>query len=144
MTAYAPTDVQLRPVERTTSFNFLNASVEFGVLQSNGNCTNIGICRINTTHVNHMVNTRKEKRRCPLAEALLSVSPNGRLRIFFPRSGMKPCTERVFFRGPVFPVQVAYLLPEILQKQLPGLLQPVIPTGIYPIRHSEEGYYIEF
>ncbi|MEZ4942090.1 MAG: hypothetical protein R3D58_14520 [Saprospiraceae bacterium] len=144
MTAYAPTDVQLHPLESATLPDILNASVEFGVLQSNGNCTNIGICRINTTHVNHMVNTRKEKRRCPLAEALLSVGPTGRLQIFFPRSGMKPCTERVFFRGPVFPVQVAYLLPESLQKQLPGLMQAVIPTGIYPIRRSDEGYYIEF
>lgn len=145
MTAYAQTDVQLNTLERAPFPTTLNANVEFGVLQSNGNCTNIGICRINTTHVSHhMANTRKEKRRCPLAEALLSVNPKGHLQIFFPRSGMKPCTERVFFRGPIFPVQVAYLLPESLQQQLPGLRQQVIPSGIYPIRRSAEGYYIEF
>jgi hypothetical protein len=131
-------------MECTIYSDFLLASVEFGVLQSNGNCSNIGICRINTTHFTEMAVTRQRHRRCPIAEALLSVSSEGRLQVFFPRSGMKPCTERVFFCGPVFPVPVAYFLPESIQNSLPGLLQPIITAGLYPIRRNDEGFYIEF
>lgn len=146
MTAYAPTSVQLCefPQELATSPNRLHANVEFGVLQSNGNCSNIGICRINTTHVAKMVENRRKNRRCPLAAATLSVSTAGRLQIFFPRTGMKACTQRVFFRAPVFPVPVAYLLPQSIQQQLPGLQQSIIDAGLYPIRRSETGYFIEF
>lgn len=144
MTAYTHADVLLHPKECAISSVFLRANVEFGVLQSNGDCVNIGICRINTTHCTDMVRARKKQRQCPFAEAKLSVSPKGRLQAFFPRTGMLPCTERIFFRGPVFPVPVAYFLPEAVQNGLPGLSQAIIATGLYPIRKSDEGYWIEF
>ena len=144
MTAYAPTDVRLQPMESALHLDLLHASVEFGVLQANGNCVNIGICRINTTHYSNMAVTRHRNRQCPFAEALLSVSPNGRLEVFFPRAGMKACTERAFFRAPVFPVPVAYFLPESIKNELPGLQNAIISTGLYPIRQSAEGYSVVF
>ncbi|MBK6929367.1 MAG: hypothetical protein IPH12_00315 [Saprospirales bacterium] len=144
MTAYAHTDVLLLPMEQGNLFEHLHASVEFGVLQSNGNCVNIGICRINTTHFTDMTSARQKKRGCPFAEVVLSITAHGRLQAFFPRSGMKPCTERVFFRGPVFPVPVAYYLPDTVRQSLPGLSEPIIAAGLYPVRRNDEGYWIEF
>jgi len=144
MTAYTHSDVLVRPYEQAIESVLIHANVEFGVLQSNGNCVNIGICRINTTHFNDMALTRRKHRRCPLAEALLSVSDRGRLQVFFPRSGMMPCTERAFFSAPVFPVPVPYYLPESVQNELPGLEQNIIPAGLYAIRCGTEGYWIEF
>ena len=70
--------------------------------------------------------------------------PDGRLQAFFPRNGMLPCTERIFFRGPVFPVPVSYFLPDTLREQLPGLQQTVIAAGLYPIRRNSAGFVIEF
>ncbi len=144
MTAYAPTEVRLHAQESPTAPNFLLANVEFGVLQSDGNCVNIGICRINTTHYSNMELTRNRNRQCPQAEVLLSVGPNGRLQMFFPRAGMQACTEQAFFRTPVFPVPVSYCLPEAVRDQLPGLLEAIIPSGLYPIRRMPEGYSVEF
>ena len=144
MTAYATGDVLLHVCEQAIRPVFFHADVEFGVMQSNGNCVNIGICRINTTHRKHMAAARQKNRGCPFAEALLSVSDTGRLQMFFPRNGMKPCTERVFFRGRVFPVPEPYYLPESVQTNLPGLSQNIISAGLYPIRRRQEGYLIEF
>ena len=144
MTAYTHSDVLLYPFEQAIHPVLLHAGVEFGVMQNNGNCVNIGICRINTTHYTDMALARKKQRRCPFAEAFLSVSPKGRLQAFFPRGGMLPCTERVFFRGPVFPVPLAYYLPESVQHELPGLTQTIISAGLYPIRRSEDGFWIDF
>ncbi len=145
MTVYTQRDALLTACEPVILSDLqLLASVEFGVMQSNGNCVNIGICRINTTHCNQMVLDRPKHRRCPLAEALLRVSDNGRLLVFFPRAGMMACTERTFFRGPVFPVPAPYCLPESVLEGLPGLDQNIIAAGLYPIRRNNEGYWIEF
>jgi hypothetical protein len=144
MTAYTHSDVHVRLYEQAIDSVLIHANVEFGVLQSNGNCVNIGICRINTTHYNDMAVSRQKQRRCPLAQALLSVSDQGRLRVFFPRNGMMPCTERAFFKAPLFPVPLPYFLPESIQNDLPGLEQNIISAGMYPIRRGEEGYWIEF
>ncbi len=144
MTAYTHSDVHVRPCEQAIDSVLIHANVEFGVLQSNGNCVNIGICRINTTHYKDMAVSRPKQRRCPLAQALLSVSDQGRLRVFFPRNGMMPCTERTFFKAPLFPVPLPYFLPETIQNGLPGLEQNIISAGMYPIRRGEEGYWIEF
>lgn len=144
MTAYTHPDVLFQDLEQAILPDLLHASVEFGVLQSNGDCVNIGICRINTTHYSKMAIARNRNRQCPLAEALLSVSSQGRLQVFFPHAGMKPCTERAFFSAPVFPVPVAYFLPDTVKNALPGLLEPIISAGLYPIHRSAEGYSIEF
>ena len=144
MTVYTHRDVLPRPDGQAIDFILLRANVEFGVMQSNGNCVNIGICRINTTHCTEMASARQKQRRCPLAEALLSVTTRGRLQVFFPRAGMMPCTERAFFSRPVFPVPVPYFLPESVQNNLPGLEQNIISEGLYPIRRTAEGYWVEF
>lgn len=144
MTVYTHRDVPSHHYGAAVNPLHILANVEFGVLQSDGNCVNIGICRINTTHYTDMAVSRQKQRRCPVASALLSVNEQGRLQAFFPRTGMMPCTERIFFRGPVFPVPVPYLLPESVQDKLPGLEQDMIPSGLYPIRRTEEGYWIEF
>ncbi|MBK9337589.1 MAG: hypothetical protein IPM98_13910 [Lewinellaceae bacterium] len=122
----------------------VHANVEFGVLQSNGDCINIGICRITTTHFNDRLAMRAKRRRCPVAAAELCVSPQGHLQAFFPKAGMLPCTERAFFRMPVFPVPVAYFLPDAVRDRLSGLQQGIIPAGLYPIRRCDEGYWITF
>lgn len=144
MTDYTHRDVLLRYDEQNVYSIRLQANVEFGVLQSDGNCVNIGICRISTTHYTDMAEARKKQRRCPIAAVFLSVGAQGHLQAFFPRSGMMPCTERAFFKGPVFPVPTSYYLPESVQDGLPGLVQNIIPAGLYPIRRQEEGYWIEF
>lgn len=144
MTVYTHRDVLPRPDGQAIDLVPLRANVEFGVMQSNGNCVNIGICRINTTHCTDMASARHKQRRCPLAEALLSVSGRGRLLVFFPRAGMMPCTERAFFSRPVFPVPVPYFLPASVHDNLPGLNQNIISEGLYPVRRTAEGYWVEF
>lgn len=145
MTDYATGIAPLHLLEWASPTNLpLHANVEFGVLQSDGECVRLGICRINTTHYYDMINTRLKRRQCPIAGAKLHVSPQGRLLVFFPKKGMLPCTEREFFRQPVFPVPVAYFLPEDVREGLPALEQIIIPAGLYPIRQSVKGYWVEF
>lgn len=146
MTDYATGVLPLHTLEPVpaTDLPFVHANVEFGVLQPDGECTNIGICRITTTHYNRSAAQRPKSRRCPVAAAQLSRSKNGRLRAFFPKVGMLPCTERAFFSQPVFPVPVPHYLPETVQAALPGLQERIIAAGLYPIRRSTRGYLIEF
>jgi hypothetical protein len=146
MTDYTPgTTPHYVPVEQfSTTALPVYGDVQFGVLQSNGNCLNIGICRISTSNYPNGPLSRSKKRSCPTAEAELYPSLRGRLLAFFPKAGMLPCTERAFFRQPVFPVPVAYFLPESILTELPELQQNIIPAGLYPIRRSAEGYWVEF
>ncbi|MEQ1747408.1 MAG: hypothetical protein ABMA02_18400 [Saprospiraceae bacterium] len=145
MTDYAIGVQPLQGMERAaTDLPFLHTNVEFGVLQIDGSCLHIGICRITTTHCYNVSQKRSPARRCPVAEAELSVGANGRLRAFFPKSGMLPCTERAFFNRRVFPVPVPHVLPEFVQAGLPELKGGIIPAGLYPVRPSVGGYWIEF
>jgi len=146
MTDYATGVLPLHTVESGTATDlpFVHANVEFGVLQSDGECINIGICRITTTHYNSFSVERPKPRRCPIAAAKLSRGATGRLRAFFPKAGMLPCTERAFFSQPVFPVPLPYYLPETVRAALPGLREQIIAPGLYPIRQSARGYWIEF
>lgn len=146
MADYNLCDVSSHALGVTFLSELLSANVEFGVMQSDGNCVNIGICRIVSNRKNKRTATpaRSEKRRCPTAKAFFSLSPDGRLQAFFPRAGMMACTQRAFFRAPVFPVPVPYFLPESFQNDLPGLKEPVISAGLYPIRTTEEGFFITF
>ncbi|MFN0014560.1 MAG: hypothetical protein ACKVU2_08435 [Saprospiraceae bacterium] len=145
MTDYAIGVQPLHGLERAaTDLPFLHTNVEFGVLQVDGSCLSIGICRITTTHCKQFAQRRAKPRRCPVAEAELSAGTNGRLRAFFPKSGMLPCTERAFFSRRVFPVPVPYILPNFLQAGLPDLAGGIIPAGLYPVRPGIGGYWIEF
>jgi hypothetical protein len=121
----------------------VRADVKFGVLQPNGDCTNVGICRIVTVQRQGYALPAK-RRSCPTAAAELFLSMEGRLLIYFPKSGMLPCTERAFFRQLVFPMPVAHCLPEDVLKCLHGLKQHIIPAGLYPIRRSASGYWVAF
>lgn len=122
----------------------IRADVEFGVMQSNGDCIGIGICRITTTHYAQQGQKRPRQRSCPLVSARIQARSDGRLVIFFPKSGMLPCTERAFFRQPVFPVSVPYYLPDDLREQLPELRLCIVEPGVYPIQHSASGYWVTF
>lgn len=146
MTDYATGVLPLHTLEPVpaTDLPFVHANVEFGVLQADGECINIGICRITTTHYNRSSAQRPKSRRCPVAAARLNRGANGRLQVFFPKVGMLPCTERAFFSQPVFAVPVPHYLPETVQAALPGLQAHIIAAGLYPIRRSARGYRIEF
>ncbi len=129
------------PTAFVQSFSFtITADIEFGTLNRDGDCVNVGICRMQP-------NVRPElaaRRRCHHALAHLSVGELGNLRMFFPRKGMKPCTERAFFSPWLFPVPVACVVPEVLVRQLEGLQQTILPPGTYAIRRSEKGFWVEF
>jgi hypothetical protein len=146
MTDYTTGVLPLRTVELGTATDhpFVHANVEFGVLQSDGECINIGICRITTTHYNSFSTERPKPRRCPIVAAKLSRGATGRLLAFFPKADMLPCTERAFFSRPVFAVPLPYYLPETVQEALPGLQGQIIAAGLYPIRRNARGYWIEF
>jgi len=146
MTDYATGVLPLHTLELVpaTDLPSVHANVEFGVLQPDGECVNIGICRITTTHCNKFSSQRPKSRRCPVAAAHLSLGATGRLRIFFPKSGMLPCTERAFFSQPVFPVPIPHFIPESVKAALPGLREHIIATGLYPVRRNARGYWIEF
>ncbi len=118
----------------------VQAEVEFGVMQANGDCIGIGICRIITTHQLQA----HRRRRCARAQALLCVSEARRLCIFFPRSGMLPCTERAIFRKPLFALPQPLFLSEAVRRALPQLQQLIVAAGTYPIRASAAGYWIAF
>jgi len=145
MTDYATGTTQPHfAVEHATTHSLVHADVEFGVMQSNGDCISLGICRITTTHCYEKASARVRRRSCPVAAAEISVHERGHLLMFFPKSGMLPCTERAFFRQWLFPVPVAHCLPKDLQKNLPALKQHIIPAGLYPIRRTAAGYWVAF
>jgi len=118
------------------------ADVEFGVMQADGSCVGIGICRIITTH--QWLSRPRLGRRCPRAQAFLSLSSDGRLTMYFPRDGMLPCTERTFFRPPVLALPVPVVLPPALFSHLPELQQNILPAGLYTIHREVNGYRVVF
>lgn len=129
-------------VPKTEGGLTIRADVEFGVMQANGDCVGVGICRIITTHQLHT--NRSHRRRCPRARAFLSASEEGRLEMFFPKNGMLPCTERAFFRHRVFPVPLPVFLPEDIRTALPDLRQTLLDAGLYSVRVAVAGYWITF
>lgn len=135
-------NISLPATPKTRSVSEVKADVEFGIMQANGDCVGIGICRIITTHQLHQ--SKNRRRKCAHALALLSVSDKGRLEIFFPRGGMLPCTERAFFRALVFAMPRPVFLSEELRKALPTLQQTDLSAGLYPIRAEKSGYRVVF
>lgn len=118
----------------------ITADIEFGTLNRDGDCVNVGICRMQP----NVKPDLKTPRRCHYALAHLSVGASGHLRMFFPRAGMKPCTARAFFSHWLFPVPLACVVPDALAQGLCGLRQTILPAGAYPIRRVEAGYWVEF
>ncbi len=115
------------------------ADVEFGVLNKNGDCINIGICKVNTN-----IRFSSAPRRCRHALAQLIVTRSGTLQMRFDRKDLLPCTERAIFKLSVFPVPVAFTIPDAIREALPELSQTVIAPGRYPILSIKEAYLIEF
>lgn len=140
MTDYSTFSLPAAPETRHTAK--VKADVEFGVMQANGECVGVGICRIITTHQLHT--TRTHQRRCARAVAFLSASEEGRLGMFFPKNGMLPCTERAFFRQRVFPVPVPVFLSEDIRTALPDVRQTILDAGLYPVKAEAAGYWVTF
>jgi hypothetical protein len=117
----------------------LMADVEFGILNKNGDCVNIGICKINTS-----IRSANAPSRCRHALARLGVTIRGTLIMCFERKGLLPCTERAIFRLLAFPIPASFIIPDTVRAALPELSQAVIAPGRYPIRSTKDAYFIEF
>lgn len=69
MTDYSTFSLPAAPETRHTAK--VKADVEFGVMQANGECVGVGICRIITTHQLHTTRTHQRRcARCSLFERL--------------------------------------------------------------------------
>ena len=140
MITHLESDVVARPCGNSAFLSSISAEIEFGTVNRYGECVNVGICRLQP-NVN---SSRPSHRRCPQALVQLSVNNEGHLRIFFPKKGMMPCTERAFFSHWLFPLPVAFIVPEFAVRGLDNLQQTILPAGTYPIRRTTDGYWIEF
>lgn len=118
------------------------ANVHFGVPGGNGDCLQIGICRvvIDCTPITAPL----ANRQCRQARAICSVNSDGDLEMYFPAKGIMPCTERAIFRSKWFPVPEAYHLPADMLCELTPGVTPVIAPGKYPITKVAGGYIITF
>lgn len=138
MIAHPSTDTARSDLEQLPA-RMLRADIEFGTMSRDGDCVNIGICRVEPN-----VRNRSDNRHCPHAEVLLGAGEQGNLRMFFPRNGMKPCTIRAFFSNWLFALPVPFVLHETLVRRIEGLRQSILPAGAYPIRRTENGFWLEF
>lgn len=131
-------------VHHSTDYKYtpVLANVHFGVPGGNGECLQIGICRVVIDSIPAL--GPKASRRCREASAYFSVNQDGDLEMFFPLAGIMPCTERAIFRNKWFPVPEAYRLPDHIITQLPHGTPPVIAVGKYPITQKVDGYTITF
>lgn len=123
-----------------TTTRTVTAEIEFGTLNKDNECVQVGICRLEP-------NAKLQpaaRRRCHHALVHLLTGEAGNLVMFFPRNGMKPCTARAFFSHWLFPVPVAFVVPDLFVRQLGGLRQTILPPGTYPIRRDASGYWVEF
>ncbi len=134
---------QVNPLLEQLEVEVLNAvtcNVHFGVPGGQGDCLQIGICRvIIDAHPNV-----EQDRRCRKAPASLYINESGNFEMFFPIDGIMPCTERAIFKNKWFPVPVAHRLDENLMRELSAEMNPVIPMGKYPITKVQGGYVISF
>jgi hypothetical protein len=116
------------------------STVYFGVPDQNGNCVQVGICRL----VLDQNTSSKENRRCRLAKASAFTLQDGSLGLFFAFEDLLPCTERAIFKNKRLPVPVACPLPTTLLEKLEEPIMPIIAKGNYPIAKVAGGYLIAF
>jgi hypothetical protein len=116
------------------------STVYFGVPDKNGNCVQVGICRM----ILDQNTNNKENKRCRLAKALAFTLSDGSLALFFSGEHLLPCTERAIFKNKWLPVPVACPLPQDLLDKLEDPIMPVIAKGNYPITKVRGGYMISF
>ena len=121
----------------------LYAGVEFGTMTREGNCVNVGICRM-TSEEFAWKELKLSKRQCRRALAQVSVRPDGGLSLFFPKLGMLPCTLRAIFKPGYFPVPQAYSLPAVLREQLPEHAASQIEAGKYRVIETDNGFLVHF
>ena len=121
----------------------IQGGVEFGTLTRDGECLNVGICRM-TSEESTIFYFEKQSRKCRRAAATFSVHPDGGLQMDFPKAGMLPCTERAVFGQGLFPVPEGYLIPVHLKNQFPGECPEYIPPGAYSIEDLGHSYRVVF
>jgi len=96
--------------------------------------------------------TARESNAAPSAEgntcrriaADFQTTPDGRVCIFFPFSGMSGNIARIFFESGFFEIREAFSLPEHVMAQLPTEASPVIAVGNYAIVRSKTGFMVVF
>ena len=99
-------------------------------------CQGVGICQmINITH--------ETACKCPRVGAMIGLSENGRLRIYFQKSTMDlRCLKRHFNWG-LFQVIEPYKVPEFVSNGL-DITSYTIQPGIYPAWESEDTIIVDF
>lgn len=120
--------------------NAVVCTVHFGVPDKQGNCLQVGICRV----IVDAAPTEKENRRCRLAQAYAFPGADGGLDMYFPAEDILPCTERAVFRNKWLPVPVRCEMPEELILRFDEAVMPVVAPGRYPITRYQDGYLISF
>lgn len=121
----------------------VTCNVHFGVPGGQGDCIQIGICRVIIDESVDPSRLAKENRRCRQAAAQITPNTDGGIDMFFAREGIMPCTERAIFRNAWFPVPVAHVLPEEISERFGGVRR-VIAAGRYPVTPVTGGYVISF
>lgn len=119
-------------------------SVYFGTPDNHGNCVQIGVCKVIVDQSAFSNRNTKEEKRCRVALAHVYMGDTGNLEMFFPKSGILPCTERAIFRNKWLPVPVACSLPNDLNQALNYFTKNTITMGNYPIIETEDGYIISY
>ena len=118
----------------------VTCNVHFGVPGGQGDCLQIGICRV----IIDAFPSAIQDRRCRKAQAELYINESGQYEMFFAAEGIMPCTERAIFKNKWFPVPVAHRFDENIVKNLDTDISPIIPVGKYPITKVQDGYVISF
>jgi hypothetical protein len=118
----------------------ITCNVHFGVPGGQGDCAQMGICRV----IVDQAPTKEEVRRCRVTKAQLFLDGDGHWSMFFEKADILPCTERAVFFNKWFPVPVAYRLDDAIAEKLDPEAQTLIAAGKYPISRSEDGYLIRF
>lgn len=121
----------------------ITCNVHFGVPGGQGDCIQIGICRVIIDETPNPSTLAKENRRCRQAAAKITPNADGGIDMFFAEEGIMPCTERAIFRNAWFPVPVAHVLPEAIAARFEGV-RSVISSGRYPVSRVPGGYVISF
>lgn len=81
---------------------------------------------------------------CRSAQADFSVTPDGRLSMFFPFDGMTKQTAMLFFESGFFELPEPFELPGPLLARLARDVSPVIAAGLYPVSVTDTGYSVVF
>ncbi|MBK8555745.1 MAG: hypothetical protein IPL65_08230 [Lewinellaceae bacterium] len=121
----------------------VRAGVEFGTMTREGNCVNVGICRMTSEEFSWKAE-KESRRQCRKADAQISVRSDGGISILFPKLGMLPCTARAIFKPGYFPVPETYVLPAALRTHLPQHAVTQIDAGKYRVLETPGAFIVHF